>query len=96
MNESHAEIKDVCDDIQNKLDEIAVDIRELPFNYNIIEEYSGIDHEVYEIYEWYEKNKQLLEKYESEKNAINMRLKELERYTQFLNHKVQNFKYVKE
>lgn len=93
MSETHAEIKDVCDGIQNKLDEIVIDIREASFNYKIIEQYSDIDEEVYEIYDWYEKNKKMLENYEIEKNIVNKKLKELDTRTRFLNNEVQNTKY---
>ena len=43
MSESHAEIKDACDGIETKLDEIAADIREVPFDYKIVEKYANID-----------------------------------------------------
>jgi len=90
MSEAHAEIKDICDEIESKLDEIAMDMREKPFNYKLIDQYTRIDQEVYEIYEWYEKNKAMFEKYQNEKNTINERLKELDRQTRFLNNEVQN------
>ena len=92
MSESHAEIKDMCDEIETKLDEIAVDMRETQFNYKLIEQYTYIDQEVYEIYEWYERNKLMLEKYQNEKKTINEKLKELDVQTRFLNNEVQNIK----
>ncbi len=41
--ENHAEIKDKCDGLETRLDEIAVDIRDLLFDYKIVETYSAID-----------------------------------------------------
>lgn len=95
MSESHAEIKDTCDGIQTKLDEIATDIREIPFNYKIVEQYTDIDQEVYEVYEWYDRYKQVMIDFENcmrERPAILERLRELDRRTRFLNHDVQNIK----
>jgi hypothetical protein len=43
--ESHAEIKDKCDGLDSRMDEIAADIRDLPFDYKIVEKYSHIDEE---------------------------------------------------
>lgn len=95
MSEAHAEIKDKCDDIQTKLDEIATDIREIPFSYKIVEQYTYIDQEVYEIYEWYERYKQVMIDFENcmkERPVILERIQELDRKTRFLNHDVQNVK----
>lgn len=95
MTESHAEIKDMCDGIETKLDEIAADIREAPFNYKLVDKYTNIDQEVYEIYEWYDRHKQLLsdyENYKKEKPIIIQRIHELEKQVRFLNHDVQNNK----
>lgn len=95
MSEAHAEVKDKCYDIQTKLDEIATDIREIPFYYKIVEQYTDIDQEVYEVYEWYERYKQAMIDYENcmkERPAILERLQELDRKTRFLNHDVQNIK----
>lgn len=90
--EDHAEIKDKCLGLETKLDEIASDIRKLPFNYKLVEKYSTIDENVYEIYDWYEKNKIILENYMKEKLIIDEKLRELEKTTRFLNHETQNIK----
>ena len=95
MSVVHAEIKDACDGIELKLDEIATDIRGMPFNYKIVDKYATIDEEVQEIYEWYDKHKQLLTEYENYKNEHSLvvqRIHDLEKRVRFLNHDVQNNK----
>jgi hypothetical protein len=54
--ENHAEIKDKCDGLETRLDEIAADIRDLPFDYKLIEKYYAIDTDIHKLYEWYEEN----------------------------------------
>ena len=90
--EDHAEVKDKCIGLETKLDEIASDIRNLPFNYKLVEKYSNIDENVQEIYDWYEKNKIILENYTKEKSNIDAKLRDLEKSTKFLNHETQNIK----
>ena len=90
--ESHAEIKDTCDGLETRLDEIAADIRDLPFNYRIVEAYSDIDHEINHIYEWYESSKDIIQRYLKEKEAIERRLQELDMASKSLNNKVQSLK----
>ena len=90
--ENHAEIKDKCDGLETRLDEIAADIRDLPFDYKIVETYSSIDEEMYEIYEWYEKARGVLQHYLKEKEAIETRLQELDLKSKSLNNTVQNLK----
>jgi hypothetical protein len=95
MSESHAEIKDACDGIETKLDEIAADIREVPFDYKIVEKYANIDQEIYDIHKWYDKYKEIVAGYETyvrEREGVLERIKELEKKTRFLNHEVQNNK----
>ena len=90
--ESHAEIKDKCDSLESRLDEIATDIRNLPFDYSLVDTYSNIDEEIYEIYEWYESMKTLINRYIQEKVAIENRLKDLDLKSKSLNNEVQNSK----
>lgn len=90
--EDHAEVKDKCIELETKLDEIASDIRNLPFNYKLVEKYSNIDENVQQIYDWYEKNKIILENYMKEKSIIDAKLRDLEKSTKFLNHEIQNIK----
>ena len=92
MSELHAEIKDKCDGLETRLDEIAADIRDLPFNYKTVEAYSEIDGEIQEIYEWYDSAKVIIKRYLKEKEAIERRLKELDVHTKSLNNHVQSLK----
>ena len=90
--ESNAEIKDRCNGLETRLDEIAADIRDIPFNYRVVHIYSNIDEEIYEIYEWYESMKTLINRYIQEKVAIENRLKDLDLESKSLNNLVQNLK----
>jgi septation ring formation regulator EzrA len=90
--ENHAEIKDKCDGLETRLDEIAADIRDLSFDYKIVEMYSAIDEEMHQIYEWYEKKKEIFQEYLKEKDAIERRLGEIDRASKELNNIVQNLK----
>ena len=90
--ESHAEIKDKCDGLETRLDEIAADIRDLPFNYRMVDRYTTIDEEVHEVREWYENMKDMIQRYLSEKTAIEKRLRELDMASKSLNNEVQNLK----
>ena len=90
--ENHAEIKDNCDGLETRLDEIASDIRNLPFDYKLVDIYSNIDGELYDIYEWYDSAKDTIQRYLKEKEAIERRLKELDVHTKSLNNHVQNLK----
>lgn len=92
MNEIHAEIKDKCDGLEARLDEIAADIRDLPFDFKLVEQYSHIDEEMYQIYEWYESKKKLIQDYLSEREHYENKLKELDEYSKRLNNHVQDLK----
>ena len=90
--ENHAEIKDKCDGLETRLDEIATDIRDLPFDYKIIEKYNAIDNDIHKLYEWYNGMKKMLKKYLEEKDLVENKLKELDTKTKFLNNVVQSLK----
>jgi hypothetical protein len=51
------EIKDSYLGMEVQLEEIAIDLQELPTDYKLAERYRQIDQEIYEISEWYEKVK---------------------------------------
>jgi chromosome segregation ATPase len=92
MSELHTEIKDKCDGLETRLDEIAADIRDLPFNYRMVDKYTTIDQEVHEVREWYENMKDMIQRYLSEKTAVEKRLQELDTASKSLNNEVQNLK----
>ena len=79
------EIKDIYRGMEVQLEEIAVDLRELPTDYKLAERYSEIDREIYEISEWYEKVKK-------ERKVMEERLKKTEHNVRILNHEVKNLK----
>jgi hypothetical protein len=93
--ESHAEIKDKCDGLETRLNEIAADIRDLPFDYKLIEKYHAVDEDVQKLYEWYDGMKRVLKKYIDEKDIVENKLRELDTKTKFLNNHVQNLKLQK-
>lgn len=90
--ESHAELKDECDGLENRLDEIAADIRDLPFDYKLVEKYHSIDEDVQKLYEWYDSMKKLIKRYSQEKIVVEQKLYELDKKTKLLNNEVQNLK----
>jgi len=90
--ENHAEIKDKCDKLETRLDEIAADIRDLPFDYKLVEKYHNIDEDVHKLYEWYDGMKKMLKKYLEEKCIVENKLKELDTKTKFLNNELQSIK----
>ena len=51
------EFKDSCCDLDTCIEEIAVDLRDLPADYKLAERYTQIDQEIYEMHEWYERVK---------------------------------------
>jgi septation ring formation regulator EzrA len=90
--ENHAEIKDKCDGLETRLDEIAADIRDLPFDYKLVEKYKSIDEDIEKIYEWYDGMKKVFKRYSEEKLLVDKKLQELGTKTKFLNNEVQNLK----
>lgn len=90
--EHHAELKDKCDGVETRLDEIASDIREIPFNYKLVDEYTHIDEELSQIYEWYEERKKWFVSYQLEKKLVEDKLNELNKQCKLLNNNVQNIK----
>jgi hypothetical protein len=90
--ENHVDIKDLCDGIDTRLNEIAGDIRDIPFDYKLVDKYSHIDEDLYQIYEWYDRNKIMIDTYMKEKLIIEEKIKEVDRSTRHLNHIIQNTK----
>jgi uncharacterized coiled-coil DUF342 family protein len=90
--DNHAEIKDKCDGLETRLDEIAADIRDLPFDYKLVEKYHNIDEDINKLYEWYDSMKKILKQYSREKLIVEKKLQELDKKTKFLNNEVQSLK----
>ena len=79
------EFKDACQGLEVRLEEMAVDIKDLPTDYKLAERFVNIDREVYEMLEWYKKIKR-------EKKQMEERLKQLDKNTKFLNNDIQRVK----
>ena len=88
----HAEIKDKCDCLDTRLEEIAADIRELPTHYKLISKYNNIDDDLQKLYDWYYTMKDVLKQYAQEKRLVEAKLEQLNTRTKSLNNEVQNFK----
>ena len=79
------EFKDKCQGMEVRLEEIAVDLQELPTDYKLAEQYSNIDQEVYEMLLWYEKIK-------TEKQIMERRLERINYVLKDLNNDVKNLR----
>lgn len=90
--ENHAEIKDRCEHLESRLEQLASDIRDIPFSYKLVEYYTSIDEELFQTCEWYEKNKEMLRRYESEREKHLKILGHLDTNLKKLDNEVQNTK----
>lgn len=79
------EFKDECQNLEVRIEEMAVDLRELPTDYKLAERYTELDQEVYEMMEWYKKVKQ-------EKKWMEERLERADKELRFLNNDIQRLK----
>jgi len=79
------EFKDKCQEMEVRLEEIAVDLQKLPTDYKLAEQYSNIDQEVYEMLLWYEKIK-------TEKQIMEQRLERVNYVIKNLNNDVKNLR----
>ena len=79
------EIKDSYLGMEVQLEEIAIDLQELPTDYKLAERYRQIDQEIYEISDWYEKVKK-------QRKIVEERLKNAKQDLRTLNHEVKNLK----
>jgi len=79
------EFKDKCQGLEVRLEEIGVDLQELPTDYKLAERYSKIDQEIYEISDWYERVKK-------QRRIIEDRVEKTKQDLRSLNHEVKNLK----
>ena len=79
------EFKDECQNLEVRIEELAMDLRDLPTDYKIAERYNEIDQEIYEISEWYERVKR-------ERKVMEERLKNAKFNLRVLDHEVKNIK----
>jgi len=90
--ENHAEIKDLCDDLDVRIDHICNDIRQVPVYYELIDQCYDIDRQIKEVYEWYDTWKEFLKQYECERIIAHEKLKKLNERSKLLNNAIQNIK----
>jgi chromosome segregation ATPase len=79
------EIKDSYLGMEVQLEEIAIDLQELPTDYKLAERYRQIDQEIYEISKWYEKVKK-------QRKIVEERIENIKWDLRTLNHEVKNLK----
>ena len=79
------EFKDSCCDLDTRIEEIAVDLRDLPTDYKLAERYTQIDQEIYEMHKWYERVKK-------ERIQMEERLRRVSENLQDLDNDVNRFK----
>lgn len=90
--EHHAEIKDRCDDLDTRIEDMCNDIQQVRVNYKLIDQCYDIDRQVREIYDWYDYRKELLKQYECERKIALEKLKALDAKSKVLNNTIQNIK----
>lgn len=79
------EFKDTCQSLDVRIEEIAVDLRDLPTDYKLAERYTQIDQEIYEMHKWYERVKK-------ERIQMEERLRRVSENLQDLDNDVNRFK----
>jgi len=96
MIDAHAEFKDTCQELETRIDEIAVDLRNLPTDYKLAEKYADIDREICEVSEWYDTKKREIinihERYWNERNAMEARVSKINDDIKKFNNQVQTLK----
>ena len=90
--DNHVEIKDRCNSLDTRLEELAADIRDLPTDYRLISKYNDIDGDLQKMYDWYHTMKDVLKQYSQEKCIVEAKLEELKNRTKSLNNEIQNIK----
>lgn len=90
--DNHVEIKDRCDSLDTRLEELAADIRDLPTDYKLTSKYNDIDDDLQKMYDWYHRMKDMLKQYSQEKCIVEAKLEELKARSKSLNNEVQNLK----
>jgi chromosome segregation ATPase len=96
MIDAHAEFKDTCQELETRIDEIAVDLRDLPTDYKLAEKYADIDREICEVSEWYDTKKREIinihKRYWNERNAMEVRVSKIGDDIKKFNNQVQTLK----
>lgn len=90
MFKDHAEFKDKYQELNTKSDEIAADLSIVPNEYKLAEQYTDIDQEIYELYQWYDEKKKMIEAYMRERVEQEEKIVKITRKMKMLNNDVQN------
>jgi len=91
--EDHAELKDKCQMLCTKANELANDMKEIEdIDMKIYSLFYEIDAEITSIYEWYEKYRKLFKRYSKDKDRIIEKIQTLDDYLKYVNNEVQNLK----
>ena len=72
------EFKDACQSLDVRIEEIAVDLRDLPTDYKLAERYTQIDQEIYEMHKWYERVKKERIQMEERLRRVSENLRDLD------------------
>ena len=96
LEEQHAEFKAAYQDLETRIDEVAEDMRKLPTDYAMVEQYNSIDKEINEVSEWYEEKRKdlflFIETYKLECKLMNVKISKIDSDIKHLNNHVQNLK----
>ena len=96
MINEHAEFKDVCQELETRIEEIANDIQGFPTDYKLAEKYIKIDDEICEVSEWYQdKRRELInfeKSYRYERKIMDAKIIRLNENLKKFNNVVQSLK----
>ena len=91
--EDHAELKDKCQMLCTKANELANDMKDIEdIDMKIYNLFYEIDAEIMSIYEWYEKYRKVFKRYSKDKDRIIEKIQTLDDYLKYVNNEVQNLK----
>ncbi len=96
MINEHAEFKDVCQELETRIEEIANDIQGFPTDYKLAEKYIKIDDEICEVSEWYQDKRRELINFEKsywyERRIMDAKIIRLNENLKKFNNVVQSLK----
>ena len=91
--EDHAELKDRCQMLHTKANEMANDMKEIEnIDMKIYSLFYEVDTEIMSIYEWYEKYRKIFKRYSKDKDRIIEKMQTLDDCLKYINNEVQSLK----
>jgi uncharacterized coiled-coil DUF342 family protein len=90
--DQHADIKDKCDDLDTRIELLCEDIRGVSTTYKIVDQCYKIDEQLSKIYEWYENTKEVINKYNQERERVILDLEKMDTELKVINNTIQNAK----